>query len=230
MRVHGSVNRILGMNNMLAIPKDKAGNFGENQALFTFENLTHDLVVVEQFFQIGGWDRPNVIAFENKTKAVVVLRNINLTIPTKVAHPEALWFFDDVCPGRHRPLEIGKDERIYARQFNPESPKPVMIHVKDGGLFWCLGFKTEGRATHAIAENGAQVEILGGVAYQSWGKQELDPPMFIIDNARMSFSLGFYHHKDPFSLYVKETQGTETKELPRQGVKGKFLPVYRSGQ
>lgn len=216
------------MNNMLAIGLGKDGKFENDQALFTFEDLKSATFVIERFFQIGGWDRPDILAFDNKTKATIVVKNTNLTIPTKTATPGGTWFFDDFSPGRHRPLAIGKGERIYARQFNPESPEPVMIHA-DGGLFWCLGFKTEGRATHAIAVNGAKVEILGGASYQSWGKQKLDPPMFIVDNAQLSFTLGFYSDKQPFTTYVKETQMGQTKELQRADVKSKFM-LYRSGK
>ena len=34
----------------------------------------------------------------------------------------------------------------------------------DAGTLWLLGLKTEGRATHIAAVNGAKVESLGGVS------------------------------------------------------------------
>lgn len=227
IRVHGSINRIIGMNNMLKVKKTDA--FSSDAAVFTFDKLTSDRIVVERFFQIGGWDRPNVVAFENRSGKVIILRNLNLTIVTKKADPGGRWYLEDFCPGRHRPMAIGKGERVWARQFNPESPAPIMVHV-DGGMFWCLGLKTEGRATHVQAENRAQVEILGGASYQSWKNQKLDPPMFDLTDSQASFTLGFYSDKLPFTTYVRETNGSQTSELKRADVKGKFLPVFRTSK
>jgi hypothetical protein len=61
----------------------------------------------------------------------------------------------------------------------------------DGGQLWILGLKTEGRARHIVARNGAKVELLGGVSYQSWDKQPTDPPMFTVTNSDASFTFGF---------------------------------------
>ncbi len=225
IRVHGSINRILGMNNMLKVIKTEA--FEGDRALFTFEDLEAEAIVIERFFQIGGWDRPNVVAFENRSGKTIVIRNLNLTIPTKKADPNGRWFLEDVSPGRHRPLAIGRGEKVWARQFNPESPKTPMVEV-EGGQFWCLGLKTEGRATHVIARDGAEVEVLGGASYQSWDKQPLDPPMFDVRDSKLSFTLGFYSYKLPFSVYVEESQEGLTKVLSRKDVRGKFVPVFRT--
>ena len=94
---------------------------------------------------------------------------------------------------------------------------------------WILGLKTEGRATHVVARNGAKVEILGGVADQSRGGQPLNPPMFKIIDSDFSASLGFYHHDTPFPTIGEETINGETKTLPRQSLPGCHLPIYRGG-
>ena len=103
-----------------------------------------------------------------------------------------------------------------------------MIDV-DGGQLWILGLKTEGRATHLRAHDQANVEIISGVAYQSWGGQTLDPPMFIIKESNVSVTLGFYHHKTPFSVIVEETAGEISRMLKRDELKNYHLPLYRAG-
>ena len=100
-----------------------------------------------------------------------------------------------------------------------------MIEV-DGGQMWILGLKTEGRSRHIIAKNGAKVELLGGVSYQSWGKQPLDPPMFTVVNSDASFTLGFYHYNLPFTTIVEETRGNETRTLSRKELTNYHLPLY----
>lgn len=225
IRVHGSVNRIIGMENLIDI-EDPTGRLpsGE-QAVFTFENLSSPAIVVERFFLLGGWKGPPTMRmFENKSGKAVVIRNLGHAGLHKKPSSGSEWFVEDV-PAIG--LSLGPGEKCWARQFNPESPKEEMIEV-NGGQLWVLGLKTEGRATHIIARNGAKVELLGGVSYQSWDKQELDPPMFKVINSEASFTFGFYHWNRPFTTIVEETVGNETKTLLRNELTDYHLPLYRS--
>ena len=91
---------------------------------------------------------------------------------------------------------------------------------------WILGLKTEGRSRHIVARGGAKVELLGGVAYQSWSKQPLDPPMFTVEDADASFTFGFYHWNMPFTTIVEETVRGRTRRLLRKDLVHYHLPVY----
>ncbi|MDA3963445.1 MAG: glycoside hydrolase family 55 protein [Planctomycetota bacterium] len=231
IRIHGSFNRFIGMSGIIDIA-DKPGHFKDGaNAVFTFDDLKGDTFVVERFFLLGGWDCPTyAVMFKNTSKATMVIKNVNMRGQTKMEQEGGRWFFEDYSPSRQNTLRIGKGEQVWARQFNPESPQNDMIDV-NGGQLWLLGLKTEGRATHCVARNGAKVEILGGVSYQSWGKQKVDPPMLKVENATMSASFGLYHssgHGDPFTIIVEETQGKETKTLGRKELKTYHLHQYRS--
>ncbi len=229
IRIHGSINRIIGMGEVVDVV-DPDGVFnGENApAVFTFENLKADTIIVERFFLLGGWNCPRyAYMFENKSGKTVVLKSIGVGGMTKKANPGGKWFIDDVSPSRGSTLEVGKGEKVFARQFNPETPKADMIHV-NGGQLWLLGLKTEGRTSHLVAENGSKVEVLGGVSYQSWDKQELDPPMFKITDSDVSITIGLYHSRFPFSVIVEETRGGQTKKVERSEVTGYHLPLYRA--
>jgi hypothetical protein len=227
VRVHGSVNRIIGMNNILWIDGDSP-DLPPGAVVFTFEDLRGP-VVLERFFNIlkyKGWkglrDR---YLFETKSEHPVVVRNLahGACLHNKPS-PGRVWFGEDVTGH----VRVGKDEKVWLRQYNPESPDDDMCTV-DGGQVWILGMKTEGRARHIVARNGARVELLGGVSYQSWRNQPLDPPMFTVVDAEASFTFGFYHWQLPFTTIVEETRGGETRTLPRQGMPGYHLPLYRAG-
>ena len=225
IRVHGSVNRIIGMSNIVDIA-DPAGRLqsGE-QAVFTFEDITSPAVVVERFFLLGGWKGPRgAYMFENKSGKAVVIRNMGHSGLHKKPSTTGEWFTEDVPVVG---LCVGPGEKCWARQFNPESPEADMI-VVDGGQLWILGLKTEGRARHIIAKNGAKVELLGGVSYQSWANQPIDPPMFTVTDSDASFTFGFYHWNLPFTTIVEETVGNETKTLLRRDLMNYHLPLYRA--
>lgn len=225
IRVHGSVNRIIGMENLVDIADPTGRLQSGEQAVFTFENLTSPAIVVERFFLLGGWKGPHGMRmFENKSGKAVIIRNLEHAGRHKKPSSGGEWFIEDVPVIG---LSLGPGEKCWARQFNPESPKEDMIDV-NGGQLWILGLKTEGRATHIIARNGAKVELLGGVSYQSWDKQELDPPMFKVINSDASFTFGFYHWDLPFTTIVEETAGNETRRLLRSELMNYHLPLYRA--
>lgn len=228
IRVHGSINRIVGMSNLVDVT-DPDDAFKNGAALFTFENLTSDALVIERFFLLGGWKvPPHVAMFDNKSDAAIVVKNLGVGGQLKKPNPGKRWFIEDISPGRECTLQIAEGERVWARQYNPETYLADMVHVT-GGTFWCLGLKTEGRTTHVLARDGAKVEVIGGVSYQSWGKQKLDPPLFKIIDSDLSATLGFYHHDTPFATIVEETLNGQTRTLARKDLAGYHLPLYRSG-
>lgn len=227
IRVHGSVNRILGMDNILWI--DGESDLTPDSVVFTFEDLSGP-VVIERFFNIlklndwkGLYDR---YLFESKSKYPVVVRHLaHGACSNKKPSPGTTWFIEDIAGARM--AQFGKGEKVWMRQYNPESPELNMCEVA-GGQAWILGLKTEGRARHIVATDGASVEVLGGVSYQSWKNQKLDPPMFTVDNSRASFTLGFYSWIQPFTTIVEEKEGGETRALGRKEAGG-FLSLYRAG-
>ncbi len=230
IRVHGSINRIIGMANVLDVVNANNRFEDGKHAVFTFEDLTSEVFIVERFFLLGGWDAPqNVPMFANRSGKVMVVKNVNQRGITKRAEPGNTWYFEDFSPSREATLPIGMGEKVWCRQLNTETPKVDMVSV-DGGQLWVLGLKTEGRTTHIKAVNGSKVELLGGVAYQSWKNQEFDPPVFVVNDSQASFTIGFYHWNQPFSNIVSETNDGQTKTLPRGELNAYHLPIYRTAK
>lgn len=239
IRIHGSINRIIGMENIVQLNTDLTGQLlptgfdtppqPEGKALFTIENLKSDVLVVERFFALGQRKKNGLVyMFENKSGKRVVIKHLGMDGIIKKPGGVGEWFIEDVSPDRDGTLFIGKGETCWARQFNPESYQRNMIEV-DGGRFWNLGMKTEGRATHLVASNGAKVEFLGGLNYQSWGKQKFDPPMFIIIDSDVPLVYRQFQIADKFTTIVSETKGGVTKKLGLKELpKNWILPLYRS--
>ncbi len=227
IRVHGSINRIVAMATIVKVD-DPHGTL-KDAAVFTFEDLSSPVVVVERFFLLGGWKCPaHVTMFANHTQKTIVLKDLWAVGVTKKANPGGTWFLENFAPSRESTLAIGKGEKCWARQFNPESYRADMIDV-DGGQLWILGLKTEGRATHLIARNGAKAEVLGGVSYQSWDKQPVDPPMFKASDSELSVTLGLYHSCFPFTTIAQETQRGQTKTILRSALTNYHLSILRMG-
>lgn len=225
IRVHGSVNRVVGMSNIVDV-SDPAGRLAAGEAILTFDDVRAPAVVVERFFLLGGWKGPaGAFAFDNRSGKALVLRNLGTSGKLKKPATGGRCFIEDVpVPGLH----VGPGESCWARQYDPEAPRDDMI-VVDGGALWILGLKTEGRARHVVARNHARVELLGGVSYQSWVKQPLDPPMFTVVDSDASFTLGFYSWTQPFTTIVEETRAGETRALARTALERGHLPIYRTG-
>jgi len=229
LRVHGKINRIIGMEAVVDIT-DPNGVFKAGQSVFVFDGLLSNVLVVERFFLLGGWKGPDTVPmFENKAGKTIVVQSTGIQGAVKNVSPAGEWFIDDVSPSRNGTLKVGPGEKVWARQYNPESYKTDMIEV-NGGQLWLLGLKTEGRTTHLVAKAGAKVEIIGGLSYQSWDKQELDPPMFRITDSAVSITLGVFSSRFPFSTIVEETVGGQSKTLLPKELSHGHLGLYRSGK
>lgn len=200
-------------------------NIPAGQVAFTFENLKSEVLVFERFFLLGGWKcPPGIYMFENRSGKAIVARNMGIAGMGKKASAGGEWFYEDCSTAQ---VAFGPGERCWARQLNPEHPEADMI-VADGAQLWILGLKTEGRATHIAARNGAKVELIGGISYQSWGNQPKDPPMFIVADSDASFTYGFYHWNQPFTTIVSETQLGQTRTLLRRDLVDYHLPLFRA--
>ena len=202
--MRGNVRRIIGFQSFLRLDK----------VLLRFENKAHP-VILERFNFDGG-------ALEHATSQPVVVRHSNpLFLSTSNT---GTWFIEDVVTAR---LNIGKGQKVYARQLNCESPPPEPMLKNDSGLVWVLGYKTEFGTTVAATLNGGKTEILGGLFYPAQGVNDPKLPVLLNQNSAVSAVYREIAFGPTYKIQVKETRKGKTKTLHRNSKANMFpMPLY----
>ena len=126
------------------------------------------------------------------------------------------WFCDDVCTG---PVVIGKNQRLFARQFNDEYTGDEPGLTNRGGSVWILGLKTEGGNTGVLTEAGGRSEILGAHVYacQNWhGPRK---PAFVVRDGQLAVALAMICHWQPanFDQLLEHHAGGKDTTIPGNG-------------
>ncbi len=126
-----------------------------------------------------------------------------------------------------------KEQRCWARQFNPEGTSDTGLVQNDGGDLWCLGVKHEGKGVRFATRAGGRTEILGLFNYGGT-KDEMDPrPSFIVEDASFSLAgvreIAFNQHTALNK--VREQRRGETRVLDKNqpGAGGWFVWSLFSG-
>ncbi|MGL4423909.1 MAG: glycosyl hydrolase family 28-related protein, partial [Gemmataceae bacterium] len=152
---------------------------------------------IEHFADIYG-------GIENRTDRTLVLRSIGTRIKSTGG---GKLFFEDVASDE----VTVQNQKVWARQLNIENKG---THLKsDRTDLWILGYKTERGGTLIATKNG-RTEVFGGFSYTT----NAGPlaPMFTIEQAALfTFFSEVCYNGDPFRTLVRETRGSETKQLDR---------------
>ncbi len=115
---------------------------------------------------------------------------------------------------------------MWARQYNPEiQPELDTATINNGGQYWILGLKTEGRANIVSTYNGGKTEILGALIYPSSSFSGTSQVAFKVVDACMSITTltrTSYVANGWFGITVQETKGAETRNFLTPGT----LPAF----
>lgn len=207
--VRGNVRRLIGFNSFIRSSK----------VLLRFENKDHPVVLERFNFEDGVLEHA-------APQPVVVRHSIGPVLLT--TSNTGTWFIEDVVTAR---LNIGKGQKVYARQLNCESPPPQPLVKNDGGLVWVLGYKTEFGNTVAATLNGGKTEILGGLFYPAQGVNDPKIPVLLNQDAAVSAVYREIAFGPKYTIEVEETRKGQTKTLSRDAVdrKGNMMvamPLY----
>lgn len=220
--IRGNVRRILGCKANLNIVAPLSG---QAEPVFRFVAGSQPAVTIEGIntdFSSGPF-----FFVEDNAARTLVLRRLAINFQGADAfhgHGPGMVFIEDVV-GRY--FRFAR-ETVWARQFNPEGDG---LHVlNDGGTLWILGLKTEGGGTLLETRNGGRTELLGSFSYATdEGKLA---PMFVVDNSLATFSFSeVCYSGDPFITIVRETEGTETREMKMTAPEwGGHFTLFTSGK
>jgi len=136
-------------------------------------------------------------------------------------------FVEDVA-GDNWHFEAG--QKVWARQINPESAKPMLVN--NGADLWVLGLKTENGGTAVHAKAG-RTEVASAFIYANT-RQEKTNPLFVIDEgAVLSTTFGESSFRGfPFQVLVKETRGGETRQVVKsqalKRIEGSAVVLFRA--
>jgi len=195
--LRGKVRRVLGISGWL--------NYGKNDRPdFRIENGDAPVVFIENFSGLHG-------GLEIATKRTVVLRSVGArTIKSTAAAEGGEVFLEDVGGDDYR----FRKQRVWARQLNIENEGTHLTN--ESSDVWVLGYKTERGGTLAHTLGGGRTEILGGFSYTTTAGKLA--PMFVNDDSSVwAFFAEVCFTGDPFTMLIRETRGTETKEVPKGG-------------
>lgn len=193
--IRGKVRRLVGLGGMI--------NYGKGlKPDFRFADGESPRVFIEHFANIHG-------GLELDTRRTLILRSVadcDLTATSAAAGGEI--FFEDVVT---HDLKL-KRQRLWARQLNIENEGTHLTN--DGGDLWILGYKTERGGTLLHTLRGGRSEVLGGFSYTTTAGKLA--PMFVNDrSSAFAFFAEVCNSGDPFLCKIRETRGTETKQVGR---------------
>ncbi len=126
--------------------------------------------------------------------------------------------------------------RMWARHLNSEvQPEGDTNVYNNGGRYWILGYKTEGRASLAITVDSGRTEILGSLVYPASGFVATNTlPAFIVKDACFSvtgLTRTSYVGNGWYGISVKETQAGITNNFITATAPNFYtMPFYSSSK
>jgi len=195
--IRGPVRRIIGLE----------GRFlSEGKAVWKLVDGSNDapVVIIERMSNRSGG---HVVQIRHESKRTLVVSSaIGFDVE---GHGSGDIFVDDLC-GQLNLNQPGQS--AWCRQLNVEHQGTMCRN--NGGRLWILGMKTEKVGTIIETVNGGITDAAGIFIYSNAGWQD-DLPAFLIENSTATLC-GVNernYNRQPVSLWVREIQGGETREV-----------------
>jgi len=249
--VRGAARQILGMGSEISLGAAKVpfGDRDHPRPLFRIDPPSGEFkfVFIEGLFFNAQY--PGEVLFENNSPAALTIKHCMGWVGAEGYRrsyrntPMAtgnVYLEDVFLPG----WEFTQ-QKVWARQFNPENPDGDGITpqvTNNGGSLWILGFKTEGPAPFLTTIAGGTTELHGAYNYVSATnvpKVPVEAVPYSVTNAKAALTFVSDNFRDnDYRVYIRETQGTAVHEwkgsdlAPRDGSPGDrsfSVPLYCSG-
>lgn len=202
VEIRGPVERIIGLEGRFAT---------EGRAVWRLVDGRHPkglpdakTVIIERCSNRSGG--PGITLRHESARTLVVSSAIGFDV---AGHGTGDLFLDDVCGT----LNLNRPgQSAWCRQLNTEHNGTMLRN--NGGRLWILGMKTEKIGTIIETRNGGITDAAGLFIYSNQGWDE-NVPAFIIHDATATLA-GLNernYNRRPVSLWFRETQGGDTREL-----------------
>lgn len=209
IRVHGNVQRLVGLNASLTLTVT-------NQPAFIIEDGRPQAIAIELE---SSYDSQHNYWIQHASKRTLLMRGgsyINTIPGGKV-------FIEDTAAV---PL-IFDHQKVWMRQINTESYAHNPHIVNNGGDLWILGLKTEKDRTIIGTYAGGRTEVLGGLLYKN--REQIGPsPAFICEDGEMS--LVYRNKGEAYQTQILEKRNGNVKEFQVQEMPASNwrMPLYVS--
>lgn len=207
--IPATVRKIIGFDgsNMFK----QCGN--SNKGHFVITEASNNPLIFERLHSLS------VINRSSRSVAIVnsLLDKYDNTVESKL-------FFEDVVGD----LNPSGKLNFWARQFNPELQGISQTQLtNNGGRYWVLGLKTEGKAVLSRTNSGGFTEILGGLNYpaQSFMPDDNTTPAFYSEDGCFSSIIGFsaYVSNGIHPVWVEEKANGTTKKILTSQTTSRYL-------
>jgi hypothetical protein len=178
VRVHGSVQRIIGMGFVRILGGNNDDpTFPENLSKFVVDDEPGaPKTVIFQNLQVFA-PKPSFGVEVKAKNRTVVLETMG---GTPIIRAGATAFMTN-CVGH---MYQEKGSTVWARQWNTEGGPKMGVNTRnDGGQLWVLCMKTEATSTKVQTLNGGRTEILGVHNYNTSGVKDQTPFFSVTDGA-----------------------------------------------
>lgn len=128
-------------------------------------------------------------------------------------------------------LRLEHPQTVWARQLNAESLFESQTKLlNNGGNWWILGLKTEGKGTVLKTTSGGKTELLGNLVYpvHEFKTQEAKQAAFINRDSSHSliYSISSASNQRMYPIQVREIHQGQTKLFPTQNMPGRVMPLF----
>jgi hypothetical protein len=207
VEIRGPVERIIGLEGRFVAGSEAGGK----EPVWRLVDGRHPrglpdapVVVIERMNnQSGGAE---IRLLHESARTLVVSSAIGFSVEGRGTGD---LFLDDLCGHLDH---LGPGQSAWCRQLNSEREGTKCRNA--GGKLWILGLKTEKTGTLIETTAGGITEVNGVFLYSNSGWRAGEPA-FLVEDARLELygvnERNF--NQQPVSLWVRERQGGETREL-----------------
>jgi hypothetical protein len=202
VHLRGKIERLFGLHSKIARPKDAAA--GEPVLIFDEPDAK----------RVVSIERLDLDHLQHASPATLVLKSSTPGRYTNALGCGKLFLEDLGGTDFH----FDHPQKVWVRQWNPESHADGPCISSHGATIWCLGFKTEYESSKLWAEAGAQTEILGAFIYPI-GQIPEDRPIFKNADSKMSVIYGTSVYASDHKLQILDSQGDNVKRIGNDQLK-----------
>jgi len=207
VEIRGPVRRIIGLEGRF-IADWKTGGSAPVWKLVDGkhpENLPDaPVVIIERSENESGG--PEIVLRHESARTLVVSSTTGFTVE---GYGKGDIFLEDFCGHLDR---VAPGQSAWCRQLNSEREGTKCRNV--GGKLWILGMKTEKTGTLIETTGGGITEVNGAFVYSNTGWKANEPAFLIEDSTVNLYGINERNfNRHPVTLWVRERQGAEMKEL-----------------